>query len=111
MKMNADTLKMLLEFLDKDDNNTISERKYKGEMVMAFLHRGFIFVGNIYSEGETIVLKNAMNCRYQNEGKGWGYIAKTGKDSCTVDDYSSSDLVFHKNQLLFTTEVDENKWK
>lgn len=90
--------------------NSNQAPQYNGEMVMVTLHRGWIFVGRLYSEGDYCVLKDAVNCRSHSTGKGWGYVASQGKESCKTDDYSDSPIKFHRNQVLFTQEVEESKW-
>lgn len=83
---------------------------YNGEMVMVTLHRGWIFVGELHSEGDYCILKNAVNCRSQNTRQGWGYVAKEGKSKCKTDDYSQEPIKFHCNQVLFTQPVEREKW-
>ncbi len=87
---------------------------YSGEKVMVFLHDGFIFVGDIYADkkghGDCMWLEKAMNCRFQETGKGWGWVAAHGQEHCITDDYSHAPVRFNRQQLLFTIGVPKEKW-
>jgi hypothetical protein len=93
-----------------NSEQTVNCKPWKGEKVMIFFTHGFIFVGDLYSDGDNYTLKNAYNCRRQTEGQGWGYIAREGKKRCTVDDYQDEPLYFHKDKILFVRGVDAEKW-
>lgn len=88
------------------------ERFYDdGTPVMVFLDKGFIFVGTLYQETDSIFrLENCYNCRSQSTGKGWGYVAKIGRESCVLDEYLSSPIKFSKNEIKLVTELNNAVW-
>lgn len=102
-----DALKASADKTAKDESGFY---QYNGELVMATLHLGWIFIGNLYSDGAICTLKNVKNCRTHDTGKGWGYVAMTGSSVCTLDSYGDAPLQFHANQLLFTQTLDPAKW-
>lgn len=89
-----------------------SNSYYKdGTSVMVFLDKGFIFVGNLYRESQDIFrLENCYNCRSQSTGKGWGYVAKNGKEYCTLDSYTSEPIKFSRDEIKLITEIQKEKW-
>ena len=91
-------------------NEETREEEWHGQKVMLFMTHGFIFVGDLYSDVGGYWLDNAWNCRYQEEGQGWGHIARMGKRSCSVDDYQDEPLHFYRDKILFIRKVDADKW-
>lgn len=79
-------------------------------MKICVLERGWVLVGNLQAEGDEFILSNAFVIRRWGTSEGIGELAIKGPLENTKLD--KTPLVrFHKSQMIFCIECDENNWK
>lgn len=74
------------------------------------LERGWVLVGNLEKDGDEYLLVNAFVIRRWGTTNGLGELAMKGP--LTETKLEKTPLIrFGKNQLIFTINCDEEKWK
>lgn len=79
-------------------------------MKICVLEKGWIFVGTLEKDGDEYLLINGRNIRRWGTSEGLGELANKGPLPETKLDKVPL-LRFHKNQLIFTLNCNEEKWK
>jgi len=79
-------------------------------MKIVVLERGWIMVGILEKDGDEYLLLNGRIIRRWGTTEGLGEIAIKGPLPETKLDKIPL-VKFHKNQLIFTINCDESKWK
>jgi len=77
----------------------------RGSRHIVVLDRGWIFVGNLSTEGENYTLTNVLNVRTWKQG-GFGALSLSAKEAEAVLD-KSAPLKFHRSAVIFTVPVGE----
>jgi len=104
--------------MSKPDTITIDDVKYiradaapdtKGDVKIAVLDRGFVYVGRVSYEGDFLILKNAHNIRIWGTTKGLGELVN-GPTSSTKTD-SVGTVRVPSRALISLIDVVESKWK
>lgn len=72
-------------------------------------NRGFVWVGDVESRGQTIVITNASNIRLWGTKNGLGEIAASGPTERTVLDPCPT-LTMHCLSIVATMACNEEKW-
>ena len=80
-----------------------------GNIKIAILQRGWVFVGRFYQDGSNCRLENCMNIRVWGSTKGLGEIASTGPTPKTVLDYVPV-CRFHELTIIALLDCMEEKW-
>lgn len=83
MELNINDLKQLL------GTASTGIREDHGKQIV-ILDRGFVFVGNVVTDGEWVHISNAQNVRRWGTSKGLGQLAKDGPASNTILDPADS---------------------
>lgn len=79
-------------------------------MKICVLDRSWIMVGILEKDGDEYILLNGSVIRRWGTTKGLGEIAENGPTKDTILDKVPL-VKFHKNQLIFTINCNESKWK
>lgn len=74
------------------------------------LNRSWNVVGDLEIDGDFYKVTNGSVIRRWGTTKGLGEIAMNGPLSETILD-PISELVAHRDQVIFTLEIDQDKWK
>ena len=80
----------------------------KGDIKIAVLDRGFVYVGRVSFEGEFIILKDALNVRKWGTTRGLGELVN-GPLSGTVLDKVGT-VTATKKALMHLIDVEQKKW-
>lgn len=80
----------------------------KGDIKIAVLDRGFVYVGRISYEGDFVVLKNAKNIRYWGTTSGLGELVNGPTKTTKLDVVGT--VRVRGRALIFTIDVVESKW-
>lgn len=79
-------------------------------MKICVLERGWVLVGILEKDGDEYLLLKGNVIRRWGTTKGLGQLAIEGPTSETILDAIPL-AKFNKNQLIFTLNCDESKWK
>ena len=82
---------------------------FKGKKII-IQQRGWVFVGDLYQNGDDCTLKNASNIRVWGTTKGLGEIATGGPTKDTKLD-PLPDVHFHYLTMIAAIDVMDEKWK
>lgn len=109
---NKKLLELILSLVDSDDTESqkIDPDKGRGELRIAVLQRGWIYVGNYYREGNDCRLENASCIRNWGTTNGLGEIAENGPTSRTKLDPCPT-VEFHRLGEVLTIICNSKKWK
>lgn len=106
-------LKLILNLMSEDDDakkDESEDEQGKGELRIAVLQRGWIYVGNYYRNGNNCRLENASCIRNWGTSKGLGEIAEGGPTPNTKLDPCPT-VEFHRLSECFTILCNSKKWK
>lgn len=92
-------------------SSVVSQKQFDGNLVIAVLQRGWVFVGRLQKNGTDCILRDAHNIRTWGTTKGLGELAECGALAGTKLDKCNGFVKFHELTLLFTISCDESKWK
>lgn len=104
--------------MSKPETMMIDEVKYiradavpdtKGDVKIAVLDRGFVYVGSVQIEGDFLIISNAKNIRLWGTTKGLGELVN-GPTSSTKTDHVGTVRVPMK-ALISLIDVVGSKWK
>ena len=103
--------------MSKPEVITIDEVKYvradavpktEGDIKIAVLDRGFVYVGHVSQDGDFMVLKNARNIRKWGTTKGLGELVSGPLRDTIVDKVGT--VRFMKHALISLIDVEQGKW-
>lgn len=92
-----------VEYVRKD-----STQPAEGNIKIAILDRGFVYVGYVKEDGDFIILTHAQNIRKWGTSRGLGELVN-GPLSGTICDATGTVRV-RKSAHLFYIDVDQSKW-
>lgn len=92
-----------VEYVRKD-----SVAKTDGDIKIAVLDRGFVYVGHVSQDGDFIVLKNARNIRVWGTTKGLGELVNGPLSSTKIDKVGTVRVA--KHALIHLIDVEQSKW-
>lgn len=104
--------------MSKPETITIDDVKYvradavsvpEGDVKIAVLDRGFVYIGRVSEEGDTVILRNAKNIRIWGTTKGLGELVNGPLSSTKLDDVGT--VRVPKRALIHMIDVVESKWK
>lgn len=104
--------------MSKPETITIDDVKYvradavsvpEGDVKIAVLDRGFVYIGRVSEEGDTVILRNAKNLRIWGTTKGLGELVNGPLSSTKLDDVGT--VRVPKRALIHMIDVVESKWK
>jgi hypothetical protein len=82
----------------------------EGELVIAVLQRGWVFVGEYSQKGSTATLSNAKCVRRWGTTKGLGELAMGGPlENTMLDD--SPPVKFHVREAVMIMEANKDAWR
>ncbi len=93
-----------IEYVRKD-----SIRDTQGDIKIAVLDRGFVYVGHVKTEGDFYVLTGAKNIRVWGTTKGLGELV-SGPTASTKMDHVGTVRV-PARALISLIDVEQSKWK
>jgi len=93
-----------VEYVKKD-----AQQSPEGNIKIAVLDRGFVYIGYVKEDGDFIILTHAQNIRSWGTSKGLGELIN-GPLSGTKCDAAGTVRV-RKSAHLFYIDVDQSKWK
>lgn len=85
-----------------------SDDATNGDIKIAVLDRGFVYIGRVSFEGDFLILKNAQNIRVWGTTKGLGELV-TGPTSSTKTDKVGTVRV-PTRALISLIDVEQSKW-
>lgn len=95
---------MIIDGIEYEPVATNGSRKQ-----IVILHRGFVFVGDVSSEGEYRVIRNAQNIRKWGTNNGLGELALRGPLPDTILDKAGT-VRYHHLAEIGAIDCDENHW-
>lgn len=107
-----EALKLILALSGEEDDTPPIEsgNSGNGEMRIAVLQRGWVYVGNYFRNGNDCRLENASCIRNWGTTKGLGEIAESGPTSSTKLDPCPT-VEFHRLGEVLTIICNSKKWK
>lgn len=84
--------------------------EYKGDLKIVVLQRGWVYVGRYKKEGTEVTIRNAYNIRTYGTTKGLGELVN-GVTANTKLDRVEGLVTCHELTVLFTIDLNEEKWK
>lgn len=81
----------------------------QGDIKIAVLDRGFVYVGAISFEGDFVIIKNARNIRVWGTTRGLGELVNGPLSTTKVDTIGL--VRASKHALIHLIDVDQKKWK
>jgi hypothetical protein len=109
MDINKTLLNLLLENMKEGKTDTEQDIG-NGEICIAILQRGWVYVGNYYRNGDNCRLENASCIRNWGTTKGLGEIAESGATSSTKLDACPT-VYFHRMGEICVIECNKKNWK
>jgi len=80
-----------------------------GEIKIAVLDRGFVYVGAVSFDGDFVILKNAKNIRTWGTTKGLGELVNGPLSNTKLDAVGTVRVT--KHALIHLIDVEQKKWK
>lgn len=106
-----EALKLILALSGEDnENKSPKDDAGTGEIRIAVLQRGWVYIGNYYREGNNCRLENASCIRNWGTTKGLGELAENGANSNTKLDPCPT-VEFHRLGEVLTIICNSKKWK
>lgn len=72
--------------------------------------RGFVFIGDVRTEGDQVVIENALNIRRWGTKTGLGQLAMEGKQPNTLLDPCGT-VTIHQLAVVCQYKADPEKWQ
>jgi hypothetical protein len=91
-----------VEYVRKDSQET------RGNIKIAVLDRGFVYVGEISKEEDFLVISNARNIRYWGTTKGLGQLVNGPLKETKLDLVGTVRVPF--KALIHLIDVEQSKW-
>jgi hypothetical protein len=92
---------------DSANTFTINRRKIMKQIIIA--QGGWVFVGDVFGQGDDIVLTNASIIRRWGTSKGLGQLAANGPQQTTILDPAGT-VRFHAPSVIASIDCDQSKW-
>jgi len=103
--MQPETIKIdEVEYVRKDVQNATA-----GDIKIAVLDRGFVYIGRVLYEGEFMILKSAQNIRYWGTKKGLGELVDGPLPETKLDQVGTVRVPLRA--LISLIDVNQSKWK
>lgn len=80
-----------------------------GDIKIAVLDRGFVYVGHVKTEGDFMILTHAKNIRLWGTSKGLGELVSGPTNSTRLD--SVGTVRVPARALISLIDVEQSKWK
>ena len=80
----------------------------QGDIKIAVLDRGFVYVGAVSFEGDFVILKNARNIRIWGTSRGLGELVNGPLSNTKLDPVGTVRVT--KNALIHLIDVEQKKW-
>ena len=104
--------------MSKPDSIKIDEVEYvrkdsiggtEGDIKIAVLDRGFVYIGRVKQEGDFWILTSAKNIRVWGTSKGLGELVKGPLSGTRLDDVGT--VRVPNRALISLIDVEQAKWK
>ena len=103
------TLNELNNLFEKDNYSAETEKVSHGYCVV-ILDKGFIYVGELFTDNKYFYIKDSGNLRYWSSGKGLLWHVKNGKEDADFD-YHGVNIQGALNKLQNWMITEKSKWK
>lgn len=83
-------------------------KKTEGEIKIAVIDRGFVYVGRVAMEGDFLILRNAKNIRVWGTTNGLGELVSGPTSSTRLDPVGT--VRVPSRALISLIDVEQSKW-
>lgn len=85
-----------------------AQKKTDGDIKIAVLDRGFVYVGRVSTEGDFLILKNAKNIRVWGTTRGLGELVGGPLSGTKLDTVGT--VRVPSRALISLIDVEQSKW-
>ena len=78
---------------------------------IVILDKGFMYIGELITDGEWLTINDPSNIRYYESGKGLLWHAKNGPEKMTLDKYEGGQIKAPYSELKHFIPTNKGIWK
>lgn len=94
-----------VEYVRKD---SVAAPVFVGDIKIVILDRGYVYIGAVKIEGESLVIRNAKHLRVMGTTKGIGELINGPTEATRLDAVGT--VRAHLRAVSHTIEVEQSKW-